>query len=360
MKIEIKTQLLKDLVSRAVKGASKNKLIPVTSLMEIKVENNVMSLMTTNGANYLKVKQEGVAGESFYAVVEIDTFSKLVAKTTSDDVTLLLEGVSMQFKGNGSYTIALPVDENGQPIKYPQFVFEKEKASVVDVENTTIQHILNTHKSAVATTLEVPCLMGYWIGDKVLTTDSFVVCCSDTDLMKGEKPVLIHSELMDLLAVLNQEAVKVWMLEDQLLFETDNTLIYGHQLSGIEDYPVEGVEGYLHTEFEHNCTVSKDIMLSVIDRLKLFISPYDDGGVCLRFTAEGLQVSTKKNTGSELIPYEQSENFIPFQVSVDVEMLKAQLNAVKKPQVTIWYGAETAIKLTSDKQTQIIALMEEA
>lgn len=358
-KTEIKTEILKELVARAIKGASKNKLIPITSLMEICVKDNTLSLMTTNGANYLKVMHGELDSEDFYVVVEIDTFSKLVSKTTSDKVVLTQEDTNLHFKGNGNYTIKLPVDENGQAINFPHYHFEEEGAAVLPLNNSTLKHILATHKSAVASSMEVPCLTGYWFGNKVLTTDSFVVCCSMIDVMQEHPPILIHSELMDLLAVLNQEHITLKMKNDQLLFETTNAVIYGQQLSGIEDYPVEGVESYLDTAFEQNCTVSKASILSVIDRLKLFITPYDSNAVCLTFTAEGLQISSKKATGSELIPYESSENFTPYQVNLDVEMLKAQINAVSDPLVTIWYGSETAIKLTSGNQIQIIALLED-
>lgn len=360
MKTEIKTEVLRELVARVVKGASKNKLIPITSLVEICVKDNTLSLMTTNGANYLKVMQGELDSEDFYVVAEIDTFSKLVAKTTSEKIKLSLEGTGLEFKGNGKYTIKLPVDENGDLIKFPQYCFEENGAQVLNIYNSTLKHVLATHKSAVANSMETPCLTGYWFGDKILTTDSFVVCCSQINMMGEADPILIHSDLMDLLAVLNKEHVTLKINKEHLLFETENAVIYGQQLSGIDDYPVDGIENYLNTAFERSCTVPKAAILSVLDRLKLFITPYDDNGICLTFTAEGLQITSKKDTGSELITYESSENFAPYQVNIDVEMLKSQVNAVSDPLVTIWYGSETAIKLTSGNQIQILALLEEA
>lgn len=359
MKTKIKTEILRTLVARAVKGASKNKLIPITSLMEICVKNNTLSLMTTNGANYLKVIHTELDSEDFYAVVEIDTFSKLVSKTTSEAVELIVEDKGLHFKGNGNYTIKLPIDENGNLITYPQYHFDLAEAQELTIHASTIKHILATHKSAVATSMEVPCLTGYWIGDKVLTTDSFVVCCSDIDVMSRSAPILIHSDLMDLLAVLTQENITLKINKEKLLFETADAVVYGQQLSGIEDYPVEGVMSYLNTDMQSSCTVSKAALLSVLDRLKLFITPYDANGIHLVFTADGLQISSKKATGSELVEYESSQNFTPYQANIDVEMLKAQINAVSDPLVTIWYGIETAIKLTSGNQTQVIALLED-
>ena len=43
MKIVLKTEKLKDMVSRAVKGASCNKLIPITGLIAIESKNGVFS-----------------------------------------------------------------------------------------------------------------------------------------------------------------------------------------------------------------------------------------------------------------------------------------------------------------------------
>ena len=55
MKIDIITSELKDMVSRVVKGASCDKLIPLTNYIGFEVKDNVLCLRTTDGANFLSI-----------------------------------------------------------------------------------------------------------------------------------------------------------------------------------------------------------------------------------------------------------------------------------------------------------------
>ena len=59
-KMVIPTGKFQDMVARASKGASENKLLPITSMMAIELKDNVLTLTTTDTANYLKVKADKV------------------------------------------------------------------------------------------------------------------------------------------------------------------------------------------------------------------------------------------------------------------------------------------------------------
>ena len=170
MQLKIKTEKLKEMVSRAIKGASNNKLIPLTSLMAIQLEKNVLTITTTDATNYLYIKEDKVEGDDFYVVVPVDVFSKLVARMTCETVTLTLaEKMNvLEVKGNGNYSIELPMDEEGNPVKYPDPISEvKLEGEGTEIHLSTVQAILNSVKPALATTLEIPCYTGYYVGDKV-------------------------------------------------------------------------------------------------------------------------------------------------------------------------------------------------
>ena len=121
MKLALKTEKLKEMVSRAVKGVGNNKLIPLTSLMAIEVKDNKLTLITTDATNYLYVCEDKIVADDFYVVVDANVFSKLISKMTCENVTLeVSSGIwVLNVKGNGNYKIELPLDENGEPIKYP-------------------------------------------------------------------------------------------------------------------------------------------------------------------------------------------------------------------------------------------------
>jgi hypothetical protein len=96
-----------------------------------------------------------------------------------------------------------------------------------------------------------------------------------------------------------------------------------------------------------------------LDRLALFVATYDKKGVYLTFTKDGVIFSSKRSNGTELIKYQGSENFQPFTCCADIELLKSQISAQGEEVVEMWYGHEKALKMTSGKITQIVALLED-
>lgn len=62
MKLQIKTTKLQEMLARAIKGASNNKLIPLTSLIAISLKDGELTLITTDATNYLYVRDDAEGG----------------------------------------------------------------------------------------------------------------------------------------------------------------------------------------------------------------------------------------------------------------------------------------------------------
>ena len=92
MSVSISTVKLQEAVSKAIKGVGNNKLIPLTSLMCVEVINSEMTLITTDATNYLYVK-ENVNSDDFYAVIDANTFAKLISKMTCENVVLNISSI---------------------------------------------------------------------------------------------------------------------------------------------------------------------------------------------------------------------------------------------------------------------------
>lgn len=355
MRITIKTLPFQSMVARAAKGASENKLLPITSMMEIELSENILTLTTTDTSNTLTIIQDKVEGEDFYAVVPVDIFSKLIAKTTAEKVTLTVKENSLEVQGNGVYNIALPMDEDGT-IKFPRYTFEKV-GTPARIHLSTIKQILAVNKPAIAKNLDTPCLCGYYLGNQVITTDENVICFNDMNVMGMD--VLVSPEMMELLSLNTEENIDVYYNNGYFVFQTPDMVLYGAEHDGKSIYPVSEISAYLDEKFKSNCTVSKILLESVIDRLSLFIEPYDKNGAYLIFTKDGLNLTSKKSSSVELVSYMESNDFQPFACCVDIPMFQAQIAAIPSESVKIWYGHDAALKMTSGNITQIIALLED-
>ena len=205
MKLTINTEKFKEMVSRAIRGSGNNKLIPITSLMALELKDGKLTITTTDATNTLKVSKKEIEGEDFYVVVPVDIFSKLVAKTTAEIISLDLEENILSIKGNGTYSLELPLDEEGRLIKFPEYRFDESVEKAV-INLSTIKQLLTANKAALADTMETPCLTGYYCGEgEVISTDTFKVCGNKIAVFS--EPVLIPAELMELLAVIEEEKI---------------------------------------------------------------------------------------------------------------------------------------------------------
>ena len=359
MNFQVKTTVLKEMVAKAIKGASCNKLIPLTSMISIEFKDGELTLHTTDMTNHLYISKmqdnDNFSGDDFTVTVEVDTFSKLIGRMTCEIIKFETKDNSLEVKGNGTYNIALPLDENGQPIVYPnpiaKFVMDGEPDTIA---LSDIKLLLNTAKSSLATTMEVPCYTGYYIGDSVITTDTCKMCYIDKNLLN--EPVLISPEMMNLLDLMEADKIQVYSNDNIILFRSPDCDVYGYKMEGIEDYAVSSISKLIATQFESQCKVSKDSLLATLDRIALFVGAYESNAIRLNFTQDGIDISSLKSNGVETISYTESENFKPFTCRININMLISQLKAYTKDVVEIQYGDGRFISLINDDVTQIIAL----
>ena len=358
MKLSIKTVVLQEMVSRAIKGAGQNKLIPLTGLMAIRLKKKQLTLITTDASNTLYIMQDKVDGKDFYCVVYVEQFSKLVSKMTCENITLELEDAILTVKGNGTYKIELPLDENGSPIEFPDPVAEEKIAGeATEVSLAVIKTILAVNKAALATTMEQPELTAYYVGDKVVSTDRSTVCALDVKTL--EEPALIPPETMALLNVMTEEKISVYRKDDILQFVSPDCIVFGHQMEGLENYPIEIISGLLDEEFTSSCKVARGDMLALLDRISLFVGAFDNKAITVTFTDKGIDISSKQSNGVETLPYVDSKNFTPYTCQLNIDVLTQQFKASAGDMLNMQYGNEQSIKIVDGNVTQVIALLED-
>ena len=355
-KVKLKTLKLQEMVARSIRGASNNRMVPLTQLMEISLKDGILTLTTYDTINVLRVFEKDMPTGEFYAVVHAEVFSKLIAKTTSEFITLKLIGGNLEVEGNGKYTISLPLNEDGELIKLDSKVIDLDSEEF-SINLSTIKKVLEVNKAAVAKTMEIPVLTGYLFGDNVITSDTFTVC--STDIQMFPESVLLYAQTVELLALMNSETIKVRTSDTHIYFVSDNVSLYSYKLEGIENFPLESIQQFLDLAFESSCKIPKMELMNLLDRLSLFIGNLDKNVVNLTFTPEGILFSTKKDNSTELIKYQGSENFKPYTCSADIELLKSQISPHSEEVLEFWYGHDAAIKVVSGKTTQIFALVVE-
>jgi DNA polymerase III sliding clamp (beta) subunit (PCNA family) len=360
--MKIKTEILQEMVAKAIQGSSNNKLIPITSLIGIELKENILTLMTTDGSNQLRVIQnleneiQDVCQE-FYTIVNAETFAKLVGKTTKEYIELSNNENYLEVKGNGTYKLEIPVNEDGEMIRFPKGEqIEDTNAQQISIEK--LKNILTSAKVSVAKTMEVPCLTGYYLSDKVVfATDRQVVCAFRDTLF--DTPLLISDEMAELLQLLDGDYVTLYKQDNKLRFETNNVVISGKELEGKEIYPVQALENLISLEYGNTIKINKNDLIDVLDRMALFVNDnYDKNGVRLAFTKEALLIKSQKSNAQELIDAEATSDE-EFNCLIDITMLQAQIKTISTDTITICYGQDKSIKIIDGLATIIISLLDE-
>lgn len=358
MKLAIKTVILQEMVSKAIKGASLDKMIPLTSLMSIKLADKKLTLSTTDASNYLYIIHDAVEGDDFEVVVYAEQFAKLISKLSSENTTITLEDKVLNIKANGNYKIELPLDENGEIIHFPDPIAESAiNGEVMTLALPTVKTILNTNKASLAIADDEPIYKNYYVGDRVVTSDFFKICSLDVKLFN--KDVLISPETMNLLDVMTADKIEVYIEDDVIRFMTKDCIVYGHTMEGVDDFAIKEITELVDEKFKSSCKINKSDILSTLDRILLFVGPNDKRAITLTFTEEGIDISSKQSNGVETVKYVESKKFKAFTCQIDIMLLIDQIKANSSDTLELYYGNDKSIKFTNDKVVQLVALFDD-
>ena len=356
--MKVASARFKEAVNKAIKGAGFNNLIPLTQLIGIKLSNGKLRFLTTDAAHNVCVIVDKVTGDDLDVTLDADKFGKLISKVTSDEIELTVQDSVLVIKANGTYKMPLTIDEEGL-VSFPDISSSAANVTI-GLKLSSVLNAYNINKAALSQTLDRPYLTGYYCKDRVITTNGDVITFNNFKMFDGiDDAILLPAQLVQLLTLNDKEDIVCNMSGDNLLFITDDVIIESHKQEGVEQYPADDILQYLDEAFESSCKLPKELLLSVLDRLSLFIEQYDKNGAYFTFGRTGLTIHSKKDASTEIINYIESNDFKPFSCLVDIPMLKEQLLSYPEDTVKLYYGNENAIKLECGKVVQVISLLEE-
>ena len=367
MKLSINTNQLQSLVTKAIKGASNNKIFPMTCLMAIDYAFDTdksfgkLSLTTTDLTNYLTVSLDEVSActDELHLVVYAENFAKLISKMTSESVTLEFDGEFFTVSGGkSSYKIELPLDVDGTFVKMSVPEIDESNTNTKIVKLSAIKNILTTAKTSLATTLDTPCYTAYYIGDNILSSNGYKICCIKEKLL--DTPVLLGSVTIDLLDLAESDLNCV-LVGDSIKFSTadGNYILRTKVYEGIESYSADAITQLAESEFEASVVLNKNDMLQALDRLSVFVGEYDRNVIFMHFGEDGLTLTNKAKAGTEQIDYVSKNGDLVFDCAIEIDLLTSQIKAQQNDDFKLYYGLPNCVKIADDNIVQIIALFVE-
>lgn len=362
MQFSILTKTFQEMLNKANKGASNNKLLPITSMVHINLNDKELSLTTTDMNNFVTVKETGINGDNMSVVMPIYTISKIVAKTTTDTITLEYNDGFVKLKGNGTYDLPVSVDEEGANVKFPEFSFS-EQYTTETVKYADIRSVLDNNTVCLPDTYQAEnSLQGYYFGKNVITTDTVAICINQTQLFN--EAVLLSPIFVNLLGLFTAENITVQRSADKIRFISPNVDVCGPIMTDIDNYPAQAIESYLDAKFQNSCKINKASLLGILDRLLIFVDEIQDHFTAnITFSEKGLFIQNKTNTANELVTYVSGSDVItePYNCSINLVILRNLINTCNVDNVVIYFGHEDniCIKIEDNNIVKIVALSDE-
>lgn len=357
MKIEIITKDLQEMMSKAIKGASNNKLLPITSLITLKKKEDKIKLITTDGSNRLEVFRQSIStgDDQFYAVVKADTLYKLVAGITTEKIKLKINENFLEIKGNGTYKIEIPIDEDGKAIIFPTPTgdFNTDKL-LVNLQGLKVFAPIN--RAVLPRDGNNVIYTNYYLGDEIITTDSYRACVSPARVF--DNPKLLSPELVQLLLLNEDDNLYMQEGNGKLKFTGKEIIIYGEESKGITEFPKDSLKEMLPASPTGAFTLNRQLLIGALDRLTPFISQYASNAIRLEFTKEALNIASTDENGIEVITPNEIKMEEEYKCGVNVVLFKTMLAGLPAEAVTIEYTKDgKCMVIKANGVSQILALL---
>ena len=352
-KVTLQTAILKDLVAKAVKGSTMNPVIPLSCFMQVKVQDGVLYIRTTDNINFVTTKKEVENTPNFEIVVESKQFSATISKLSSEYTSLTIDGNSLTIEaGTGRYNMPLSVDSDGSNIKFPEPEFTPIGGSRV-VTPTEMKAILSYNKASKAESREMPAIFNYYVDNEcVITTNKTKACASAISFT--EQPACIPPNLMELLpTVMDESGITIQENEDSILASSTIGTVYGKKClpADVEVFPAAGAKSLFSQNASKEVSVPKQDLLNVLDRMLLFVDTLQYFRVDVTFTKDTLKiydVNSKSVETISLLPNDLEE-FDPITLPIDAKEFYAQVATVIPTVVNIGVTENFGIKINVPK-----------
>jgi len=346
--MKIKTSILRNMLNQVAKSIKQDKLYPLTALIAMEASNGKLSIMGSDGANYVISKTEELIEDGLECVVQTETIQKLINTVTTDEVTLTAENLVLTVKANGKYNIELPPDETGKPIKYPMFKYEEGFLSKEVVKRVEYDKTLKYNGIAVGSPqIGEGKLHSYYQGyGSVVTGDGGNIALSYSHLCDNK--LSLTPDTVRLVTGFKEDDITLAYGKDHsLLYSTDTFMVY---IKGYApDFPFDDVKPVLDISYPSMCKVSRSELSGAIRRMQILKSKFDINTATLKFNCSGVVIEDGKGKSEEKINYIESNNPVDFKFVGIIDKLKQILSTIVSDTVIVEYGLKGSIVFCNDE-----------
>ena len=362
--IKLKTSILRDALNKVAKVCSFKPELPLTFLIEIKTEEDKLSVMGTDGLSTLIVNSKlDEPVESMRAVVDAKIVSNLLSKITTEFVELNMNKQSLTITGNGVYELELRVDEAGEIVSFPLVEFNMDEAKD-ELNLKSLVSKLLVSMNIIPEDFDDKELRYCYVGDNVVTAGPSVITSIENDEDMKNKEFYFRPEYLNIITTLPYEKAKYLINEENFIIgNNDFTLVTKRSkedeeyLSQFKEVTYVNIKKLTEAELKNKAKINRSTILGLVDRLSLFVSEYENYALYFKFMPDKLIVSSGRDNGKEEFSLKdpQTEGLVEYTVTYSLIDLKRQLEALNQDEVEIQFDNESEIiKFVDGKIIEIV------
>ncbi len=360
MKVILNTDKFKNLTGRVVKGAGNQNDALITSSVTVEVKDKTLSLMTTAGNHTMKVWLNDATKEevNFATSLNADKLTRLTRLTTVDKITLFSKDEDIIFEGNGVYTLAQLLDEEGNLARVPELEYDEDTLELeLTVPTKILKKALNFNKLSVGLNVDVASYGSayYLTNEHVLTYDDVTSVMTKGKMTDKPFKLLINSEVMDLIENIQSENTKIKVYKNVVKFIGDDIELTALVNDRVSLFPEEALLNTYSSDYDYLFTVSRSDILEALDRLSIFLEIGEKNKITMIFNDDQLLLSSNSKTGNEMLYSKEviaSEN--PYIQAVDLLDLKRHITSHSGETIKLRYGNDRGLLIENNEVTHLL------
>ncbi len=371
---QLKTATLVEMVNNAIKAAICNDMIVLSTVFQLKFDNSGFEIVSTDGKNTLIQKCTDITyTQEASLCVSADLFTKLVNKLDTEYVVLKIdeEKRTLIVKSNGEFILSEVYDiTTGQAIildTTASNVLESDTSIDLDisafVNSVEKANNLSGNNNIFAEYTGVYCM------DKIYSTDkSCMFGAPNVPELQNEQFYLSQSFVKLLVSVKLNGNVKFVLRKNAegevvgIIIKSQNICMMGPTDDMQSQYPIQALQGLLSETFNNKFTVSKNRLISVLEKAALFIVENDQEKQSCKFVfnenSQTINVQSQTKSANQIIPIAGLTTRIQ-DISINVpEALKVLKNfSDDEITCTVDTNSDRFVKMSTGNIEQLISIV---
>lgn len=292
--MKVDAELLSSYVSIAVSGIGKKGLNALNTAITLLNDEGKLSLLTTTGIATLKVTTDIDAGDFVSCSVESTIFVSLLNKLEGEIELSIAEDRYLYIKGKGEYKIIAVFDYNGNLALIPSV--KRVEEGLIDLDIEELKRAIGICKNACPEDLNVPVLYNIYFGDFVMSTnDAKMICIPNTTKFKG----LLSVHNLGIITSAFKGNTKYKIDGKELIIQDEKSTLVT-VIDESQEFPSHIVDAL---QFTNSFEVEYDQIMNVIEKGKLFISPFDRSIINLDVKSDGIVLRSNNDDFIEEVAY---------------------------------------------------------